>query len=172
MPGDILNLNGQPPDSPKRKATRAKKQPWDRLPGEPLASYARFVAYKSLGAGRSLLLAYQAIKGSQRQHPPGCWTKDSVRYKWVDRARAWDLAVMSSVGQGNVVKFLATLEAFTAKVLSAVLADDCRPSSWKEVADALTILGPFYSYEVIKAVAEPGPAAPAHPKPGPRRVVG
>ena len=71
---------------------------WDQLTEEPPAAYARFLVYLHLGAGRTLQAAWDtcnAQSGTGRkksQKMSGQWGDDSTTYRWVERAKAWDIA--------------------------------------------------------------------------------
>jgi len=73
---------------------------WSRLPDEPAMWYQRFDEfYRVLGHGRSILAAYNAWQSaqddaSQRKIPakaphPG-WGSNSRKWRWKQRAEAWD----------------------------------------------------------------------------------
>jgi len=69
--------------------------PWARLPGEPSHWYTRFNHYRLLGPKRSVNKTFAelgASKGTKR-HPDGNWHEAVVRYRWYERAAAWDMAL-------------------------------------------------------------------------------
>jgi hypothetical protein len=76
------------PDTPPRP------EPWDRQPEEPSRWFARFERYRMAGSGRSLLGAVngeQAEKGGQRRTKvSGAWDRAAARWRWRQRAEAWD----------------------------------------------------------------------------------
>jgi hypothetical protein len=74
--------------------TPPRPEPWDRQPGEPTRWFARFERYRMAGSGRSLLGAVnaeQADKGGQkRTKVSGAWDQAFARWRWRQRAEAWD----------------------------------------------------------------------------------
>lgn len=69
--------------------------PWERQPGEPPKAYAAFCFYRDLPpAERSLRAVADKVYGNRsdrkRQQVPGQIAKWSTRWRWVERARAWD----------------------------------------------------------------------------------
>jgi hypothetical protein len=80
-----------------------------RLPNEPEAAYQRFLSYCKLGMGRSVRAAYAAyreeLEGShegqqdtKRPRPPGQWQRQSVRFRWRERACEWDIRRLTEEG--------------------------------------------------------------------------
>uniref|UniRef100_A0A7C2ZYB4 Uncharacterized protein n=2 Tax=Thermorudis TaxID=1649508 RepID=A0A7C2ZYB4_9BACT len=72
-------------------------KPWERLPGEPAKAYHAFTIYRDLSPKeRSLrrvaeVLGYGRSKDKKgRLKVPATIEKWSRRYRWVDRALAWD----------------------------------------------------------------------------------
>lgn len=64
---------------------------WERQPGETSRAYAAFCSYRDLGPRRSLAAAYRARKpGSLDERAPGHWCEWSTRFRWVERAAAYD----------------------------------------------------------------------------------
>lgn len=70
------------------------RMPWDQLEDEPDLWYARFDVFRMMGASRSLRGAYSLSKeeednltGSQ---PGSGWSERAKRFRWSERARAWD----------------------------------------------------------------------------------
>src|SRR5262249_5670477 len=80
---------------------RPANKPWDQRPDEPDPAFVRFLIYRDLGPGRSLIQAYLAFlrlldgstEGVERRSIPGQWYRDSRQWEWVRRARAWDVEV-------------------------------------------------------------------------------
>jgi hypothetical protein len=76
---------------------------WERREGESSKAFAGFECYRALGPDRSLQAAWEkycARPGSLRErrqadseevrHYPGYWTAWTSRWKWRERAAAWD----------------------------------------------------------------------------------
>src|SRR5262249_7010750 len=98
----------------------------DRLPHESTAAYARFLAYVAFGPGRILAAVYAAFQGAANgpkgHRVSGQWKRDSVTYRWAERARDWDCHVLAEVGRDVVTAFVDGLRKVTAKVLAALAA--------------------------------------------------
>lgn len=67
--------------------------PWERLDGEPAKWYARFEKYRLLGPNRSLDEAWRVDSDTKRpksQRASGDWPNMARRWRWRERAEAWD----------------------------------------------------------------------------------
>lgn len=60
---------------------------WERQPGESSRAYAAFCIYRDLGPERSLEKVRQMLDKPRTRKWLGEW---SVKYKWVERAQAYD----------------------------------------------------------------------------------
>ena len=68
---------------------------WDRLDGESGLWFARFDAYRLLGSRRTLLRAVRAERAQEKdgvrtRSVPGAWGRAAQRWRWEERAQAWD----------------------------------------------------------------------------------
>ena len=74
--------------------TQEDHAPWHQQPEETAAAYRAFCSYRDLGAGRSLLSAYNAErqrKGKEKaKHTPGTWTRWYTVHHWRARAEGYD----------------------------------------------------------------------------------
>ncbi len=76
--------------------------PWERQPGEPLRWFERFTRYRLMGLNRSIdkvfLLEIGQKRPKQARNPKkperasGTWRDIAQKFKWAERAEAWDLA--------------------------------------------------------------------------------
>jgi len=73
------------------------KAVWDRQEGESSRAYRAFCWYRDLGADRSIHKAYQKfirargrIKEDQNIRVSAKWKEWATKYKWVERAEAYD----------------------------------------------------------------------------------
>ena len=72
--------------------------PWERQAGENSLWYGRFLVFRDMGTGRSLLALYKAelkekARESKKKQPtaaPGAWYATADQYRWNERAAAWD----------------------------------------------------------------------------------
>lgn len=62
-----------------------EKDPWEQLPDEGNAPYKAFQTFLEAGPGRTLMDTANAIGRHE-----GTLRRYSSKYKWMDRARAWD----------------------------------------------------------------------------------
>jgi hypothetical protein len=125
--------------------------------GEPAQSYSRFLLYRSLGPGRNLDAAYrlqlqqagEAPEGARRRQPvaPGNWCKDCIRWRWVERASAWDVHVSLLVGEHAIAAQLGLVDAMARRAQQKALRSE--PRTWKGRYSGARLRGP------------PGPAAPS-----------
>ncbi len=64
---------------------------WERQEGESGRAFRAFTQYRDLGPGRSLNAAYTASREAKEElRAPGTWYEWSARFRWVERAAAWD----------------------------------------------------------------------------------
>ncbi len=71
------------------------QHPWSRLAAETSTAYAAFLAYRDMGIKRSIdkaWAAYRAKTGNAgaTNQPSGQFCAQSSRFRWSERARAWD----------------------------------------------------------------------------------
>lgn len=65
-------------------------QPWERQPKETARAYAAFKVYLDLGKDRSADRAWSKVTGRNGGRS-GHWGEWSVKWRWVERATAYDL---------------------------------------------------------------------------------
>lgn len=70
----------------------AERAPWERQPGEPTRAYAAFCLYRDMPASeRSLRAVAGRLYGPNRTTKvPKTLARWSARWRWVERAAAWD----------------------------------------------------------------------------------
>jgi hypothetical protein len=69
------------------------QRPWDPQPEEPAIWYSRFLKYLELGSNRSLQKCCNVVRGELGLEPytvGGDWSIIARRWRWQDRAKAWD----------------------------------------------------------------------------------
>lgn len=119
-----------------------QRQPWDQLPEESKASYARFLTYRNLGRGRSVEKAYaqdsEKEKGSKRL-TSGLWYRESRANQWVDRAHAWDVAQLERQGEQTAVTYVAALQRYVEALYEGMGL--LKPKSFNDATEALKLLG-------------------------------
>jgi len=93
---------------------------WERQAGEPNLWYGRFEVFRLLGPGRSIEAVFQAEgpakvgKGQQKRRPSRHWYRASQRWRWPERAEAWDGAerdlIRAAEAAGRVERHRLRLE--------------------------------------------------------------
>lgn len=76
----------------------ADRLPWEQEPSESQKWFSRFERYRLQGPARAVLAAYNAERTEQgtarerkpAQSPAASWTEASHRFRWRERAEAWD----------------------------------------------------------------------------------
>jgi hypothetical protein len=90
------------------------QSPWERLPGEPARWYTRFERYRLAGPSRSLLATCHAEKAATAARRPRCvpgaWAKAAQRWRWKERAEAWDAQEHQRARQAQADKIRAMNE--------------------------------------------------------------
>lgn len=118
-------------------------QPWDRQPDESSTQYTQFLVYRNHGPSRSLALAYRhylqlfeselgATKG-----PSGAYKEAAVRFRWADRAQAWDHWRLETYGRRVAPLYTAALEAVARKLARAARRHKPGDAEWRDVLDTL-----------------------------------
>lgn len=82
-------------------------EPWDRQQDENERAFAAFVAYRDLGAERTVPDAYrQAKRKPDAKQADGTWNKWAKQYRWRERALAWDrhLSGKAAIGAARVAE--------------------------------------------------------------------
>lgn len=67
--------------------------PWEQLDGETSRAFELFGVYRDLGAARSIEKAWKAVREKYGYKSPRQLERWSTKYRWVDRARAYDAYV-------------------------------------------------------------------------------
>lgn len=148
-------------------------QPWDQQPGESAESYARFLLFRGLGPGRTLGAAYNQYvatfrnaaerKETQRLPVPGHWGDDSSQWRWLDRAGAWDVHVLSTHGERLAVLWVGILTAAAEKCAQRLADPKCKPRDFAQCVAVIDKLAAFLDPDVVKSLQ------PAAGDSGPRR---
>ena len=145
---------------------------WQQFHKEPDDSYSRFTLYKGLGPGRSVLNAYRAYASTfqnstvgKKRHSengtatektggpdkvPGYWGEECSRWRWVERAEAWDVHVLRNYGERLATRFIGTLDRIADKVAIAVADPEIQPKNWKEILEALTLIAQYLKPDIVR----------------------
>ncbi len=102
-----------------------EKKLWQRREDEKPLWYNRFKRYLDLGPKRSIQAAFEqergqvkALKSTKKQQKrhlaavaqvqvPGSWKAASVKYQWVERARAYDTSIVDTMTERWIEVYLA-----------------------------------------------------------------
>lgn len=135
---------------------------WEQLPDEPPAAFVRFQVYLNFGRARSLRVAQSALPTSATKRDKtrhlskssvnGQWASDCTKYRWVERARAWDIEQLADVGYDAVVNFINMLALLSSKTLTALASEKIKPKSLKTIMEVVNLLGSFIPAETVAAV--------------------
>jgi hypothetical protein len=139
--------------------------PWDQQPGEPDASYARFLVYRNLGMGRSIDAAAKAVTGGKKRAGGNWWAEAAAR-RWHARAEAWDTHVLIAEGRQAVRRYVELLSGMAETGAEALRTKAVQPSSWSDLLHTVQVLGACIPPETIQAIATAQMPADAGPIPG------
>jgi len=154
--------------------------PWDQQPGEPDDAYARFLLYRNIGPGRSQQAAYdtyrasfrnavpEAEKSAKKPLVPGHWNDDSARWRWVDRAAAYDVHVLSTHGERLAVLWVGILTSAARKCAEKLADPRCKPKDFMQCIAVVDKLAAFLSPDAVQSIQPP--AGDTGPKPKPARA--
>jgi hypothetical protein len=145
--------------------------PWEKKDGEPDEAYARFLMYRGLGPGRSVLAAYnlftRTFRNAAQNSPktptqvPGHWSDDCARWSWVDRAHAWDVHVLHTHGERLSVLWVGILTLAAEKCAQKLAQPGCRPKDFMQAVSVIDKLSAFLTPDAIKSLQpDHGPAGP------------
>lgn len=139
-------------------SNEAERRPWEQLPGEPDAAYARFLHYRDLGPTRTIDDAFRVYEAKRthtnpvKPRTPSQWQKDSMRWRWVRRARAWDLFVLLSAGSDATEAYLRVITIFARNALDALQSGTLmRPMTFDDAVKAIDLLSKVISKEALDA---------------------
>jgi hypothetical protein len=118
--------------------------PWDRQSDEPHNWYCRFEEFRRRGPGRSLLSVYNAerVKAGKGKSasPPSSWGKAAQRWRWRERAEAWDAEQARLARQAEAealearrLAWLAQAQALQGKACQRLVALDAGELSFRDV---------------------------------------
>ncbi len=123
-------------------------RPWDRREGESEPAYIAFLVYRNLGPSRSIDRAYRQFKQGKcertavprRTSAPGNWGDYSVRFDWVQRARAWDIWRLQVYGQRVAVLLTHNLERSLERLADALDRYGLGDPEWSQILDTFGVL--------------------------------
>jgi hypothetical protein len=134
--------------------TGKSNRPWEQQPGEPDAAHARFLVYLQLGPARSLRMAQNAATNRDKSRQgkksvSGGWSSDCVKFDWVARARAYDIAHLAEAVPESANAILRMIHQSAVTALQHLQEGKLKPRTWDQLNETVVILANFISPEVI-----------------------
>jgi hypothetical protein len=140
--------------------------PWDQQHGEPDEAYVRFLFFRNIGPTRTILAAWQLWvkaraektraktkrKTAAQTHPSGTWSDDAATWRWIERARAWDIAMLREVVPETATLIFSAIREMARITLEELASGRMRPTTWEEVKESAVVLSQFIAPETITAV--------------------
>lgn len=149
-------------------------EPWDQREGEAPESYTRFLIFRNLGPGRTLLLAaieYRALRPtnakkrhSTQRYVPGHWGDDAKKNEWHERAVAWDIAQLTKQGDELCRYWVGILVSAARKAAIKLTDPRCNPKDFAQCITVIEKLSPYLTPDVLKSLQ------PAATSPEPEQV--
>jgi hypothetical protein len=122
--------------------------PWDRQPGESDKQYGHFLAYRDLGPARTVGRAYRRAtnqgeftRGQGAKRAPGFFRRLAQRWRWQERAGAWDVRNLQRYGERVAPLYVAMLERLAACGLKAAARHRPGQPEWEQVLATAALLG-------------------------------
>lgn len=140
---------------------------WDQQHGEPDEAYVRFLLFRNMGPTRTILAAWQLWvkarpaprtktkrKTAAQTHASGTWSDDAATWRWIERARAWDIATLRDVVPETATLIFSAIREMARITLEELTSGNLRPTTWEEVKDSAVVLSQFIAPETITAVVD------------------
>jgi hypothetical protein len=122
--------------------------PWDQLPDESDAAYAQFTKYLVLGPERTIARVGKGVKG--RQRASGAIHRLCTQFRWVERARQYDIEQYRIENYAGVRKFVNTLESISRQCLLKLAK--AQPRTFKEAVEAVEVVSRIYPPGMLMAL--------------------
>lgn len=105
---------------------------WERQQNESEKWFVKFKYYLALGVNRSVYAAYQKSARKPKAHAPSSWKKTAQKWKWQERAQAWD--------EHNIGRIHLEMEERRTKEIEAEIEDGMRlRNKARQILDELPI---------------------------------
>lgn len=91
------------------------KEPWERRNGEPAAAFHAFATYRSLGPARTI-----AVAAAELGRTSIYFQRLSAKWKWVERAQAWDDNRDKFVRDSEISEAIAAGKRHAAVAMKAI----------------------------------------------------
>ena len=129
---------------------------WEQQPDESDEWHGRFIAFLSLGVGRTLAKAYRACHPEgEATAVSGPWRLEARTRQWQKRANDHDLATFRESAREVVAAVGAGMVAVARKALEALESElpEMKPRDWGEALDAYRELRSLLPMDTIVAFA-------------------
>ena len=146
-----------------------RKYKWDRLPVEDDLDYSYFLVFRNLGPRRTLRAAYRqfaATFGNAQKVPmsgvnvPDKWKNLRRDNRWVERASAWDVSNLKSVGSQLVVNQSRSLLILSRKALTAAGKVAISTEDARELLEVLKAVQAYLTPEFVGAAGQESSPVP------------
>ena len=130
---------------------------WEIQEGEPETAYAHFLAFLTLGVGRTIVRAYRATHPeSTSTVVSGVWRDESAKWRWRKRANEHDLSTFQEVFRETAAIYGESLRHLGLKALEAVSSDrpEMRPVTWEQALDAFAIVRSIFSPDTLTVLSQ------------------
>jgi hypothetical protein len=142
-----------------------RKYKWDRLGVEDDLDYTHFLIFRNLGPRRTLRKAYRhyltTFANSQNKvtdctgaNMPQRWRNLYRDNRWVERASAWDVSNLKSVGSQLVVNQSRALLNLSRKALAASIEVAISTDDVKELLEVLKTIQQYLTPEFVGSTGQ------------------
>ena len=150
-----------------------RKYKWDRLGVEDDLDYTHFLIFRNLGPRRTLRSAYRhylkTFANTQKTASPSTdsvperWKRLYREVRWVERASAWDVSNLKSVGSQLVVNQSRALLNLSRKALAASIEVAISTDDVKELLEVLKTIQGYLTPEFVGSTGQDANAVVEQP---------
>ena len=129
---------------------------WEQQEGESDTAFAHFLAFLTLGVGRSIPRAYRATHpDTESTAVSGSWRDESVRWGWRRRANDFDLSTFRETIRESVAIHGESIRHLGLKALDALSSEkpEMRPANWEQALDAFAVIRSLFTPDIILSIA-------------------
>jgi hypothetical protein len=167
--GNVSSSNGYQRYTPPKRHSPGAIMPWDRLPDEGDGDYYKFLCYRDLGTGRTLLEAYRLYKSrevltnvtgaDQYMRAPTNWERMSKLNDWVRRSCAWDEWVFVSIGRRATMAYVRAIEGLANRIVARIEsgAVEVEAQDLPQLLAALQVIGGAIPRAAVARIGTPEP---------------
>ncbi len=130
-------------------------RPWEQLPGESDAEYARFLIYLNLGPSRNLIRAYKHYLGGEfppgLRKAPGSYREEARRWDWRRRAERTDVIRLREAALSLAPQFVEVLKTGMLAALRGFRS--CKIENASDLIDLVNALAAYASPDLLASAA-------------------